>query len=106
MDRRMPGRMVVQASATGQPWRLTEASGTGQPWWLMEPSATGQPWRLTDALQEPEKQPVQESESGTGSENKSEGEGQPWVQERVFLWVDRTFLNCRATRQTRLGNRK
>ena len=105
-DRRTPGRMVVQASATGQPWRLTEASGTGQPWWLMELSAMGQPWRLTEVLQEPEQQPVQESGSGTESESEGKCEGQPWVRERVFRWVERTPLNCRATRQTRLGNRK
>jgi hypothetical protein len=86
-DRRTPGRMVVQASATEQPWRLTEASGMGQLWWMMDPSVMGQPWRLTEALQEPEHQPVQESGSGSGSGSgtESEGEGQPWVRERESL---------------------
>jgi len=44
--------------------------------------------------------------SGSWTESESEGEGQPWVRERVFRWVERTPLNCQATRQTRLGNRK
>jgi len=35
-DRRAHGRATAEASATGQPWRLTEVSATGQPWRLME----------------------------------------------------------------------
>ena len=72
-DRRTPGRMVGQASATGQPW------------WMMDSSVTGQPWRLTETRQEPEHQLVQQS--GTERESEGEGEGQPWVRERVFRWV-------------------